>query len=133
MQQFISLANRNADLVQLKPSVYERHTEAIFVRDDSPVYALGPGSLREISHVHATGDFSAHVVLAPQDAKKVIESGWGELHPLAGVQIIKRMIGKMVPRPYVLLYAPRDDQELDILIEIIKASVGFMTDSRDVK
>lgn len=26
-----------------------------------------------------------HIVLSPQDARRVIGQGWGELHPLAGV------------------------------------------------
>lgn len=108
LQRFTSVAKPNASIIQLKPSVYERHTEAMFVHDSRPVYALGEDMMREISHVHATGDYSAHVVLSPQDAKKVIDSGWGQLHPLAGRRILKRMVGIMVPREYVLLYAPRD-------------------------
>ena len=109
LQRFTSVANQNTSIIQLKPFVYERHAEAMFVRDSSPVYALGEDIMREISHIHATSDYSAHVALSPQDAKKVIDSGWGQLYPLVGRWILKRLVGIMVQREYVQLYAPRDE------------------------
>lgn len=38
-----------------------------------------------------------------------------------------------VPWEYILLYAPRDDAEIDIIMTIVRASVGFMADTRDVR
>lgn len=38
----------------------------------------------ELAHIHHL-DGSLHVVLSPQDTRKVIQQGWGELHPLAGL------------------------------------------------
>lgn len=38
----------------------------------------------ELAHIHHL-DGSLHIVLSPQDARKVIQRGWGELHPLAGL------------------------------------------------
>ncbi len=105
----------------------------MFVVDSSPVYAVGKDISRELSHINATGYYSAHVVLSPRDAGKVLDAGWGQLHPLAGVKVLKRMAGVMLPRAYVMLYAPRNDEELTTLLGIVKASIGFMTDSRDVK
>jgi len=105
----------------------------MFVRDDNDVYAVGRTVSREISHIHATGEYSAHVVLSPRDAKRVIDAGWGQLHPLAGVKANKVLRGRMLPKCYVLLYTPRDENEIAVLLEIIKASVGYMTDSEDFR
>lgn len=60
----------------------------------------------------------------------MIQSGWGQLHALAGVGAFAQ---KGIPSQYVLLYAPRNDEEVEVLIDIIKAGIGYMTDSRDVK
>lgn len=116
----------------MKPSQYERHTDAIFVREDNPTYALGQGFTREVCHVHATGEFSAHVVLSPQDTIKVIEAYWGQLHPLAGMAANKILRGRMLPKSYVMLYSPRDDYELAAVLEIVEAAIGYMTGSRHV-
>ena len=45
--------------------------------------AMMPITHAEIGHMHPT-DGSMHMILSPSDAKVVIESGWGELHGLAG-------------------------------------------------
>lgn len=128
---FNALALQNASIVQLAPSKYEGHTEAMWVHPDSTYHAYpnASGSIsREISHVHATGDYSAHVVLSPTDTKKVINAGWGQLHPLAGVRLLKLLRGgKMLPREYVMLYAPRDEEEIKVCMGIVGAGMGFMT------
>ena len=99
---------------------------------DNPGFPL-EGTRRELAHVHGTGEYSAHVILSPQDCKKVIESGWGELHMLSGVEILRRIVGVKLPDSYTLIYSPRDDEELQTELEIVKAAIGYMTDSRDVK
>lgn len=85
--------------------------------------------LREVSHIHATGDYSVHVVLAPQDCKRVIESGWGQRHPLDGVKLAKYVVGWTVPKEYVLLYAPRTEEETRVIMQVVRASVGYMADT----
>jgi hypothetical protein len=102
------------------------------VRDDSSFYALDPATPREIAHIHSGRDFSGHVVLAPKDALTVIEAGWGQLHGFAGVHapLSKK---EVLPAQYVLLYSPRTEDEVQVLIDIFKAGIGFMTDSREVK
>ncbi|KIW42913.1 uncharacterized protein PV06_06415 [Exophiala oligosperma] len=130
LSDFVSLVKQNPDLVQFKLSQYERHTDAMWVADSCPVYALGSGHTREVSHVHTNTDYSAHVVLSPKDAAKVIRAGWGQLHALSGVSFLGK---KVVPANYVLLYSARSDDEVDTLIEIIKAGIGFMTDASVVR
>jgi hypothetical protein len=120
--------------------------------------------LKEVAHIHGTGDHSVHVVLAPQDCtfypfflfpqifflflslsffllvdylitfpgKKVIESGWGQRHPLDGVRVAKLVLGFTLPKEYILVYAPRTEEEIGLVMEVVKASVGFMTGSREV-
>ncbi|KIX06273.1 uncharacterized protein Z518_04248 [Rhinocladiella mackenziei CBS 650.93] len=128
-EAFNSLVAQNANIVQFKLSKYELHTDAVWVHDDCPVYTLGKDFTREVSHIHKNTDFSTHVILAPKDAMQVIRSGWGQLHGLAGVSLFGR---KVLPKPYVLLYAPRTEEEVGILIEIVRAGIGFMTDSREL-
>lgn len=71
-------------------------------------------------HVHAF-DGSLHVELHPEDAKVVIDKGWGERHPLA--------IGwrTFLPEGYMLLYAPRTAQEVEVLMKIVGAGMGWAT------
>jgi len=58
--------------------------------------------------------------LHPDDAKVVLEKGWGERHPLAR----GGWMGKYVPREFVMVYAPRDTTELDVVCRIVEAA-GF--------
>ncbi|KAH8807410.1 hypothetical protein F5884DRAFT_844405 [Xylogone sp. PMI_703] len=130
---FAAVVSANPSLVQFKPSLHEGHTESIFLADHIKATPIAEEMLREISHIHATGDHSVHVVLAPQDCKKVIRSGWGQRHPLDGVRAVKYIFGWTIPKEYILLYAPRNDEEIQTIMEVVKASIGFMTGSREVK
>lgn len=116
-------------LVVSKQSGYERHADALWANETHEGFALGEGYSREITHIHQNTDYSAHVILAPKDALKVIQSGWGQLHGLAGVKPLGR---KLLPKEYVLLYAPRDDDEIEVLLGIVKASIGYMTVSENL-
>ncbi|MCJ1317133.1 hypothetical protein MMC15_002455 [Xylographa vitiligo] len=68
----------------------------------------------EIVHLHTT-EASMHLTLHPSDAAMVIRRGWGERHPLAGR-------GPWVPKGFMMVYAPRNKEELDVMTSIIKAS-----------
>ena len=68
----------------------------------------------EIAHIHTT-DSSMHLTLHPSDAALVISNGWGERHPLAGR-------GPWVPNGFTMVYAPRNGNEVEILIEIVRAA-----------
>jgi len=58
------------------------------------------------------------MTLHPADVKTVLESGWGERHPLARGGWMERF----VPVGFVLIYAPRKAEEIDTLMEIVKAA-----------
>jgi len=59
-----------------------------------------------------------HVTLSPERAKEAIEAQWAEYHPLAQQIGINGM---------VLLYTPRNMQELDVIFQLIIDSYNFVT------
>ena len=68
----------------------------------------------EIAHIHTT-DCSMHLTLHPSDAALVISNGWGERHPLAGR-------GPWVPKGFTMVYAPRNQEEVEIVTEAVRAA-----------
>jgi len=64
--------------------------------------------------------------LHPDDAKVVLERGWGERHPLSKGGWMK----KYVPREFIMVYAPRNEAELDIVCRIIEAAGFWVTGQR---
>ncbi|KAJ7227064.1 hypothetical protein GGX14DRAFT_628007 [Mycena pura] len=118
----------NPTLVQMVPaSPHEKLDPGMVIHPDIPSpHKDADHALREIAHIHPT-DHSLHVILSAADSKTAIELGWAERHPLSGVSRILPL-----PNNYLLVYAPRDDEELDIVERIIVASIGYMTGSRSV-
>jgi hypothetical protein len=72
---------------------------------------------REFAHLHPGRDQSLHATLPPDLAEAAIEAGWAELHPVARMGYI--------PATTVMLYAPRDLDELEVVYGLILASYGF--------
>ena len=71
-------------------------------------------------------DASLHVILSPADAATVIEKGWGERFGWAGRACISgRLKGVTAPAGWVLVYSPRDEEELAVVKKIIKAGVAY--------
>jgi len=64
-----------------------------------------------------------HMNLHPDDARVVLERGWGERHPLARGGWMRAY----VPREFVMVYAPRDRTELDVVCRIIEAAAFWVT------
>lgn len=63
------------------------------------------------------------MTLYPADAKLVIEKGWGERHPIARGGFFARF----VPRHFVMVYAPRDADEVEIVARIVGAAVWWVS------
>lgn len=100
---------------ELCTSVYEKRGPALFVLPAAAEQAS------ELAHVHASeeaADGSLHVVLAPRDCAEVIDKGWGERHPCAGV-----LGGRLLPAEYLMVYAPRDWAEVAVVRGIVEAAV----------
>lgn len=115
---FDNAVSAQAALVEYRLSFYEKHTPAISLRLPECGHAhalLGQG---EVAHVHPS-DGSMHMIFSVADARRIIECGWGERHPLAGVR-------PRLPITYLYIYPPRDDFELGIIGDLLSASVGHM-------
>lgn len=76
-----------------------------------PEAFLVPG---EFAHLHPDPDHSLHVALPPALAQQAVEAGWAEQHPIARRGLI--------PPGSVMLYAPRDDAEVDVVAALVRAS-----------
>ena len=71
---------------------------------------------REFAHIHPDG--SLHVSLPPERGVEAVKAGWAEPHPLA----------EIIGNPgMVMLYTPRDMQELDVIFQLIVDSYNFVT------
>lgn len=71
----------------------------------------------EFAHFHPHPDYSLHLALPEKDAEHVIAGGWGEWHPL-----IKR---GYLPPNIIMMYAPRNPEELEVAKSILKQSYDF--------
>ena len=109
-------------LLEHRTSQWEKHHQAVCLRSSDYPDEIARAAGGEIAHLHPS-DGSMHVVLGPADAQRVLDRGWGELHPLAGV---RRVIG--LPPTYVLVYPPRDVSDLAPIHAILTAAVRHMTD-----
>ncbi|CRK27094.1 hypothetical protein HYQ45_007780 [Verticillium longisporum] len=99
-------------------SCLEKHGLGLFARHPVNVTCNG-----EVCHVHDS-DHSLHMTLHPDDIAEVLRKGWGQRHPLAR----KGWFGAMpVPEEFLMVYAPRDDQELQIVCRIIEAAIWYVT------
>ncbi|KAF2190430.1 hypothetical protein K469DRAFT_733195 [Zopfia rhizophila CBS 207.26] len=134
IERFEALSEQATEsgLVEVRQSVLERQHKGIFVSSSRSWHAVAQETRGEISHVHAGLDGSVHVTLSPEDCKKVIAAGWGQRHGLDGVKVLKKLVGFTIPVNYILIYAPRDEAEVEIVITIVKASISFMADSREL-
>jgi Family of unknown function (DUF5519) len=72
---------------------------------------------REFAHLHPAPDHSLHAMLPPDVAEAAIEAGWAEVHPVARLGLI--------PPTAVMLFAPRDTEELDVIARLVEASHAY--------
>ncbi len=71
----------------------------------------------EFAHVHPPDDGSLHLMLPENEVSNLLERGWGEHHPLVPK-------GRMPPTT-VMIFGPRDQGELEVVLDIIQASYEF--------
>jgi hypothetical protein len=74
---------------------------------------------REFGHIHPPSDGSLHMTLPPDVLDTVVELGWAERHPLAGKHGL--------PSNIVMVYGPRDDAELAVVTDLVRASHVYAT------
>jgi len=68
----------------------------------------------EFAHLHPAPDFSLHAALPRDLMVEAVETGWAEPHPIARLGLI--------PDTIVMLYAPRDENELDVVADLVTAA-----------
>ncbi|MFT5067955.1 MAG: hypothetical protein ACI9KS_002479 [Sulfitobacter sp.] len=81
---------------------------------------MPPAGSREFAHLHADGSF--HLVMAEADENEVIAKGWGLHHPWKDRGVNE-----------ILVYAPRNADEIEQLKPVIEASLRFATRSHPHK
>ncbi|KAI9738609.1 MAG: hypothetical protein M1834_008113 [Cirrosporium novae-zelandiae] len=110
------LAETHPALLEEGTSCFEKHSCGLF-----SICEINKTCSGEIAHAHPS-DGSMHTTLHPGDVKAVIENGWGERHPLSGAH---RLLG-CVPEGFVMIYAPRSEDEIAIVGEIVRAAAWWV-------
>ena len=125
-----TLSSRLAERVFALSGVRERESgisvpgaRALWLDDSLPAgpphaFLIG----REFAHLHPGADHSLHAMLPPDLAEEAVRAGWAEQHPVARRGLF--------PANAVMLYAPRDDEELDVVTALIEASYSFASTAR---
>ena len=72
---------------------------------------------REFAHVHPDPDHSLHAMLPIETVNEAVAAGWAEPHPVA--------LRGLIPPNAVMLYAPRDEDELEVIERLVGASHAF--------
>jgi len=111
------LASHPKNALVEKTSCFEKHSAGLFAV--TPITRTCGG---EVCHAHPS-DGSLHMTLHPADAKVVIENGWGERHPLAKGGWMRRF----VPKEFIMIYAPRDEAEVALVMEIVCAAAWWVS------
>lgn len=117
----IELARRAFSLdgvVERNSTISVPGARALVLADDRPA---GPKVAfirdREFAHFHPAPDWSLHTALPDATADLAIERGWAELHLVARTEDF--------PGSVVMIYAPRDTQEADVVLSLLEAARDF--------
>jgi len=82
-------------------------------RSSAPEASLAYEPPAEPAHLHGVTDTSMHLCLPAQRAKEVCDAGWGEPHGYADHDT------------EIMVYGPRDDAELVVVLALLSESVTF--------
>jgi len=116
-EEIAAMADRHPARLCVGISCFETHGLGLFAKTQLNRTCRG-----EICHAHAI-DGSMHMTLHPADARLVLERGWGERHPLAKGGWWTRF----VPKTFLMVYAPRDEAELRVVLEIVRAAASWVS------
>lgn len=95
------------------PSSAALHLEPRLAAGPREAYLVGT----EFAHLHGDGSGSLHLALPEARAAEVIEQGWAELHPATRMTAL--------PDTWVMVYGPRDDDELAVVWRLVEESYDF--------
>ncbi|KAE8363920.1 fungal-specific transcription factor domain-containing protein [Aspergillus caelatus] len=108
-------------LIRLDLSKTEGGTaDAIYARSELPTCNPEAAAVgHEIAHAHPA-DNSLHVLLSPADARTVNEAAWG----------LRFAVPSMVPLGWIMVYAPRNSEEVDIVSQVVRAAIQWTTGTK---
>jgi phospholipase/carboxylesterase len=93
-------------------------TAALWIPDD---FAMGPADAfiddHEFCHIHEAPQGSLHLTLPREIRESIVRLGWGEPHAMVALGSISESTS--------LVYAPRDEDELQIVTAVVEASYRF--------
>ena len=116
-----ALVQNNSQRLTEATSCFEKHSTGIFAY---PAKINRAQTCKgEICHAHPS-DGSMHLTLHPADVKTLLERGWGERHPLARESWYWRV--KVVPSTFVMVYGPRNEDEVPVVMEVVKAAAWWV-------
>lgn len=108
-------------------SCFEKHSMGIFVAEEFRSRVTCNG---EVCHAHPS-DGSLHLCLHPADVKVVLANGWGQRHPIARERSwwwqVLRTGRRKLPPGFVMVYAPRDEKELRVVVEVVRAAICWVS------
>ena len=121
----VEFAQGLVEFVKTLPGVYlgdtyigEQGTTAFLLKPDMVKGTRDSFLLQnEFGHIHSSPDFSLHAAIPDFYVPIVHENGWGESHPMAKKGII--------PGTNMMLYSPRNGEELSVLNELLEISWAF--------
>lgn len=114
-----TLAERALELPGVNPAESQVSVPGAlaFVLDEAtaggPPEAFQAG--REFAHLHPQEDGSLHMMLPPEVAAEAYRKGWGEPHPRSGTPLI---------------FAPRDQDELEVVWRLLRLSYEYAAGHR---
>ncbi|KAK5462743.1 hypothetical protein LTS15_002455 [Exophiala xenobiotica] len=115
-----SFAARYPDILELRRSRSEGYSaEGIYAKESLSTINAECAQQKfigtEVAHAHPA-EGSLHVWLSEADAKVVVQSGWGQRFPLPGT-----------PKGWIMVYAPRTMEEVDVVERIVKAGIAWVS------
>jgi hypothetical protein len=132
----MNAAKQHPNLLEIQKSKYERLHDALFVSSailgntDSNIPATARIARGELGHFHS--DLSVHLYLSQPDARHIIEKKWAERHRLSVPKTswFKNRFG--VADTYLMIYGPRNEDEMEVLRIVLENSIRYMTGVDDV-
>ena len=88
-------------------------SQALWLDESKPAVKdafMPPHGSREFAHLHADGSW--HLVVSDDMVEVIIDAGWGERHPWYDRGVLE-----------VLVYAPRNEEELNTIKQLVMASI----------
>lgn len=91
---------------------------ALWLKDEVPAGSTEAFMIgREFAHVHPMPDGSLHACLPLGLVAEAVNKGWAEQHPVARLGYI--------PTNTVMLYGPRDEEELEVIYRLVADSYRY--------